>query len=142
MALNAEVRSGVIPNAAIPNAGIQSAVGRGATGAVRNVALNAVTRSVVDQGAMGAVQNAVIPNVVLNVVRDVVRRVVIPCAVTRSGRYAVDQRVADPDVMVGSQDEVLPNDGQGVSPVDLLNLFSVQSEGAPDAALFSVPARA
>jgi len=51
----------------------------------------------------------------------------------------VDQRVVDPDALVDSQDEVLPNDGLVVSPVDLLSQAAVQSEVASCAALLPVP---
>jgi phage baseplate assembly protein W len=127
VAPNAEVRS-----AAIPNAAIQSGVGRGVTDAVQNAVIRFEARVV----ALTVAPNAVTQSVVLNVVQDVARDVVIQCV-----RYAVDQLVADLDALVDSQDVVLPNDGQGASPVDLLSQVAVQSEVAPDAALFSVPAR-
>ena len=100
----------------------------------------AVTPIVASQAAMGDFQNEAVLNVVQDDARDAaIRFVVIPFAVTRSDRYAVDQRVVDPDALVDSQDEVLPNVGQGVSPVDLLSQAAVQSEVASNAALISVP---
>ena len=47
--------------------------------------------------------------------------------------------MVDPDALVDSQDEVLPNDGLVVSPVDLLSQAAVQSEVASCAALLPVP---
>jgi len=79
--------------------------------------------------------NVATPNVVLSVAQDVARDGVIPCAVSPC---AVDQCVENQGAMVDSQDEDLPSDAQGVWPVDLLSLVAVQSEVAPDAALFSV----
>ena len=155
---NAEVRS-----AGIPIAVTRCAAGRVATGVVtpnvvpsvaQDVAPGAVIQcavtrcavlSVVQDVAPGVViQNAVTLNVatlsaVLSVARDVAPGVVIQNAVTRCVRSAVDQCVANRDAMVDSE-EVLPNGGQGVSRVDLLNLVAVQIEVAQDAALFSVPA--
>jgi len=124
---DAEIRIGVIPIAVI-----QSAVDRGATGA----ALNEATPIVASQAATGDFPNATVQSVVLNAVQDDARVVVIQSAVTR---YAVDQRVVDPDALVDSQDEVLPNVGQAVSPVDLLSQAAVQSEVASVAALLPVP---
>ena len=65
-----------------------------------------------------------------------------PLQVQDVARAVVIQFAANRDAMVDSQDEVLPNVGQGVSPVDLQSLVAVQSEVAQDAALFSVPALA
>ena len=118
-------------------------VDQGAKDAVQNEVQSVVILFAARIVALNVAPNAATPSVVLNAVRDVARGVVIQCAATRcaatqSDRYAVDQCVADRDAMVDSQDEVLPNDGQGVSPVDLLSLVAVQSEGAQDAALFSV----
>ena len=115
------------PNVVVLNAKVRS-----------GVILIAATPSVASQAATADFQNAVVLSVVLNAVRDVARGVVIQCAATQCVRYAVGQCVADRDARVDSQDEVLPNDGQGVSLVDLLSLVAVQSEGAQDAALFSV----
>jgi len=127
----------VDPNVVVLNAKVRS-----------GVILIAATPSVASQAATADFQNAVVLSVVLNAVRDVARGVVIQCAATQCVviqcaatqcvRYAVGQCVADRDARVDSQDEVLPNDGQGVSLVDLLSLVAVQSEGAQDAALFSV----
>ena len=120
------------PNVVVLNAKVRS-----------GVILTAATPSVASQAATGDFPNEVVLSVVLNAVRDVARGVVIQCAAiqcaaTQCVRYAVDQCVADLGAMVDSQDEVLPNDGQGVYPVDLQSLVAVQSEVAQDAALFSV----
>jgi hypothetical protein len=131
---NAAVRIGVIPSAATRCAVILFA----ARIVVLNVAPTAETPSVVSQAARGDFLNAAVLRVVLNAVRDVARDVVIPFAVTQSVRYAVTQCVADPDARVDSQDEVLPNDAQGVFPAGLQNLVAVQSEVAP----FSAPSLA
>jgi hypothetical protein len=121
-----------IRNAATRCVVIQSVADRVATGA----ALNEATPIVASQAATGDFPNAVVLSVVLNAVQDDARVVVIQSAVTR---YAVDQRAVDPDALVDSQDEVLPNDGQAVSPVDLLSQAAVQSEVASVAALLPVP---
>ena len=121
-----------IRNAATRCAVIQSVADRVATGA----ALNEATPIVASQAATGDFPNAVVLSEVLNVVQDDARVVVIQSAVTR---YAVDQRVVDPDALVDSQDEVLPNVGQAVSLVDLLSQAAVQSEVASVAALLPVP---
>ena len=126
-----------IPIVATRSAAIQSVADRDAMGEVQNV--------VILFEALNAARNAATPNAVLSVVQDVARGVVLRSAVTQSVRYAVDQRAVDqcaayPNAMVDSRDEVLPNDGQGVSPVDLLSLAVVQSADARDASLFSVPA--
>jgi hypothetical protein len=121
-----------IRNAATRCAVIQSVADRVATGA----ALNEATPIVASQAATGDFPNAVVLSEVLNVVQDDARVVVIQSAVTR---YAVDQRVVDPDALVDSQDEVLPNAGQAVSLVDLLSQAAVQSEVASVAALLPVP---
>jgi len=127
------------------------------------VAPSAETLNVVTQAATGDFPNEVVLNeavlsVALNAVQDVARGVVIQCAViqcaviqcaviqcaatrcaaTQCAQSAVDQCAAHRGAMVDSQDEVLPNDGQGVSLVDLRSLGAVQSEVAQDAALFSV----
>lgn len=148
--MNAGVR-----NAATRCAVIQSVGDRVARGAVRNAVTRcAVTRCaatpiVVTQAATGDFPNAAVLSEVLNVVQDDARVVAIQCAVVQSAeiqcaaclyvRYAVDQRVVDRDALVDFQAEVLPNVGQGVSPVDLLSQAAVQSEVASDAAPFSVP---
>jgi len=121
-----------IRNAATRCAVIQSVADRVATGA----ALNEATPIVASQAATGDFPNAVVQSVVLNAVQDDARVVVIQSAVTR---YALDQRVVDPDALVDSQDEVLPNVGQAVSLVDLLSQAAVQREVASVAALLPVP---
>jgi hypothetical protein len=129
-----------IRNAATRCAVIQSVADRVATGA----ALNEATPIVASQAATGDFPNAAVLSVVPNAVQDDARVVVIQSAVIQSSaslcvHYAVDQRVVDPDALVDSQDEVLPNVGQAVSPVDLLSQAAVQSEVASVAALLSVP---
>ena len=150
---NVEVRIGVIPIAATRCAAIQNVVYQDATDGVQNavillaarnvapsVAPNAATRNVVSQAATDDFPNAAVLSVVLNVVQGVARGVVIQSAVTLYVRHAVNQCVANLDALFDSQDEVLPNDGQGVSPVDLLSLDAVQRAVAPDAAPFLAPA--
>ena len=72
---------------------------------------------------------------VLSLVQDFAQCVATPFAVTR---FAVDRCVLALSAMAGSQDEVRPDDGQGVSPVDLLSRAAVQIEVARDAFRFSV----
>lgn len=138
--MNAEFRSAVIQIAAI-----RSVVDQGAMDAVQNAVIRFEARIVALNVAPIVVLNVVTPNavvlsVVRNVVQDVARDVAFPCAASLYVRYAGDQCVVDLDAMVDFQDEVLPNDGRGVSPVDLLSLSAVQSAVSPVAALFSVRA--
>ena len=119
---SAAIQIGGIPIVATRSAVIQNAE-------IQNVVILFEAQVVTPSVAL----NEATPNAVLSVVQDVARGAVIP--------FAVDRCVVDLAAMVDSQDEDLPSDARGVSPVDLLSLVAVQSEDAPDVALLSVQAQ-